>query len=507
MAKRKKRRSSLEVARDNYEQAELQTATALLEHTSEFTDPVVDPDEKQWQDTADLGRKSNLTPEKLKDIQKKCRVMSITNLHARVIIRNYVKYIIGTGMTIKSNFEGSDDDMKQIQDYWNRFTKKNKWVRRAKEIVKRGFRDGEIFLRFFKTKVDNEDPVLLIRFMDPLDIDQPTADVESSFGIKTEENDVEVPITYYLKDIKTNEYEEVPAKDVQHIKLNTDSDVKRGLPVLFTCWERLRQYNTWLKDRIILNKIRTAIALIKKVPGLTPGRASSSIVNSAGSNFTDPKTGKTVYRKKIRGGTMITTAKGVEYQFLTPNVQARDVQVDGRAILLSIAAGMEQAEFMVTGDASKANYASTMVAESPAIVGFEDWQEFFAEEFTEIWDRAMKYGEETDQVPEGTVEAGCNITLSPPTSRSKLEVTRSEEILHLNHILSPQTWAQKQALDPKVEADNWKRAEKDGFVIKKKELEGPNDTDDPTNKNADGTSAKPGIRSAKYPNDNPEKPT
>jgi hypothetical protein len=34
-------------------------------------------------------------------------------------------------------------------------------------------------------------------------------------------------------------------------------------------------------------------------------------------------------------------------------------------------------EFMITGDASNGNYASTMIAEGPGEREIEDWQDFF----------------------------------------------------------------------------------------------------------------------------------
>ncbi|GAH57387.1 unnamed protein product, partial [marine sediment metagenome] len=68
---------------------------------------------------------------------------------------------------------------------------------------------------------------------------------------------------------------------------------------------------------------------------------------------------------------------------------ASDVSEDGRRILLQVAVGAGLAEYMVTGDASNANYASTMVAESPAVRTFQDWQKFFGDWFEKIFKRVM----------------------------------------------------------------------------------------------------------------------
>jgi capsid protein len=54
-------------------------------------------------------------------------------------------------------------------------------------------------------------------------------------------------------------------------------------------------------------------------------------------------------------------------------------------VLLSIAAGAGVPEFMLSSDASNANFASTMVAEGPAVKLFESEQQFFATEFDRLW--------------------------------------------------------------------------------------------------------------------------
>ena len=75
-------------------------------------------------------------------------------------------------------------------------------------------------------------------------------------------------------------------------------------------------------------------------------------------------------------------------------MQAQEIEGagDGRHILLNIAAGSGLAEYMVTGDASNANYSSSMVAESPAVKEFEDIQDESKDAYIEIWDRVMENG-------------------------------------------------------------------------------------------------------------------
>jgi len=396
MSRRQKKRVSKAVqeAEEKLQVAGLVTVAKILESSStSFSNAVEDPDEDQWDNVMDVGKDGRtLVPEKYYDMIAKCRELYRTNLHARAIIRNFVKYIIGRGMTFKPNAKLSDEEVKKVNDYWALFCRTNKMGKRFKEIVKRVFRDGESILRFFSGDENGEDAdVPRVRFIEPTIVKDPEGN--HSFGIQTDEDDVETVLNYLVVDENGRLDEVIPADEVLHFKLDSDSDVKRGIPLHQITWKRLRRYDTWLEDRIILNKIRTAVALLKKIPGLTAAKASSIVSNTRTSQGTDPRTGETINRKRIRGGGIFHVPAGVDYEFLSPNVDAKDVAVDGRAILLSIAAGVEQAEFMVTADAGNANYGSTMQSEAPAIRGFEDYQSSFAEDFEEVWVKVMEYGD------------------------------------------------------------------------------------------------------------------
>ena len=92
-----------------------------------------------------------------------------------------------------------------------------------------------------------------------------------------------------------------------------------------------------------------------------------------------------VRRETLRPGTILTTNHGTEIQYLQPNTNFGDAVPLGRVLLLCTAAGAGLPEFMLTSDASNSNYASTMVAEGPAVKLFQSEQQFFAAEFTRLW--------------------------------------------------------------------------------------------------------------------------
>ncbi len=84
-------------------------------------------------------------------------------------------------------------------------------------------------------------------------------------------------------------------------------------------------------------------------------------------------------------------------------------------LLLGVAAGVGLPEFMLTSDASNANYASTMVAEGPAVKLFQSEQQFFAREFTRLWRWVMEVAIELGYLPE-TFSFGLNRPGPSPSS-------------------------------------------------------------------------------------------
>jgi len=302
-----------------------------------------------------------------------------SNPHGRGVIRVLEKFVLGQGMKLNAL-----DENKVVQQWWGEFVRDNSFQRRQKEIFRRTLRDGECFIRYF---VDRETGRTKIRFIDPQEICDP--ENRHPHGIETDPDDVETPINYYRsRDGKLREV--IPADEIQHIKILVDSNVKRGLSFLYVIMPLLKKYEQWLNDRMVLNKIRSAVAIIRRVKG-APAQVSDILKQRA------VDSGRR--QRALQPGTIITVNEGVDYQMLSPNLQAQDVQYDGRNILLAIAAATGLAEYMVSGDASNANYSSTMISESPSVREFEDWQNFFEEEFKVMFRKVVQAGMEYGPIP------------------------------------------------------------------------------------------------------------
>jgi hypothetical protein len=384
------------------------------------------------------------------------------NGHGRNIIRLFEKYVAGHGFGITPM-----SLVPAVSEVWKEFWKVNKMDLKKKEIVRRAMRDGECFNRFFPG--ENKEDVMKIRFMNPGLVFDPDDKRESTYkgkinqGIETDPDDIETVLAYYYKG------KAVPAEEVQHIKILVDSDVVRGRSFYEPILSDLASYKKWQTDRIKLNEIRNTVALIKKVKGNPTQAANIKTKYDTTRKFAKDNTPMQKVPKNI---SIYTTNKNVEYELKSPNLQAADVQKDGRAWLLSIAAGCGLPEFMISSDASNGSYASTMIAEGPAIMEFEDWQDFFAVAFKEIFYRVIEDGIEKGTIPKNEkvtvkrlnkngeledieedmpISTDCSITFPDLVSRDILDETKAIIMQIQADLMSKPTAQSKLDLDHEEE--------------------------------------------------------
>lgn len=353
-----------------YDRASMELQESILKEASNIVVDRPDRDGFTRMFGATDREKGHLQSNQLEMIRK-AREMERWNAEVHGIIATMINYIMGKGLSITPK---TDDPM--VWYVWKEFwsSDRNRMALRQFEIVKRLFRDGEVFIEFFSDLISGK---TTIRFIDPLLVRAPIAPGQIASeaqknGIETDPEDVERVIQYHVQSrVNENEFRQIPAERMLHIKINSDSDQKRGETFVQSIMQLVKHYEQWLENRILLNKMRSAIVLIKKVEG-TPtevAKLAKTIPNA--SNVASGETKK----QMIRGGTMITEGPGVTYRMEAPNINASDVKEDGRNIKLSMATGTNLPEYML-GDASNANFASTLIAESPFVKGIESWQIF-----------------------------------------------------------------------------------------------------------------------------------
>lgn len=392
------------------------------------------------------------TETELAQIRAKCRRLALENEFAINGHENRISFIIGKGHTYRATArKGVDAPAKLLGDcqaVLDEFLSVNKWHQRQQEIVRRRDRDGEAFLRFFVAV----DGILRIRFVEPGQVFTPrekAGDTSATFGIQTERDDVEAVTGFYVDGLL------VVSGEIQHRKAHVDSNVKRGVPLFYPVAKNLQRAEKLLRNMSVVAGIQSAIALIRKHQRGTTTTVEQFRSGAADASQSDSATGKTRYFQQFRPGTIIDAAGGIEYDFPTQAVNATNFVPLLQAELRAVASRLVMPEFMLTSDASNANYASTLVAEGPAVRMFERLQHDMIVDDAEVMRRVIAAAVEANRLPaEALTQVDVKITPPSLAVRDELQDARRRRIEASEGILSPQTWSQLAGLDYDQEQAN-----------------------------------------------------
>jgi capsid protein len=401
----------------------------------------------------------------LRQIRARSRVFGQTNPYAIGAARNRTAYAVGSGHTYKvlprdpddAGAEMLDDCRKALED----FRKRNKWSKRQKETVRRLDRDGERFLRLF---VDEERGELNVRFVEPLEVQNPPEKTSADgvyFGIEFKRvqagyelpvYDVETPVNYFLVNIGTlgeviGLRETVPAEQMQHLKANVDMTWPRGLPTWYALQGHLADAVRTLKATGKIVEFRARIGMIRRHINST----KDTLVKSMEKLKDDKAPARMETASRYPYASIIDTSDATEYQF-----PAGTVPVDGnvaaiQAELRACAAALAMPEYMLSGDASNANFASTMVAEGPAVKTFEEMQADLIEADVEIMERQLQIAAQAGRIDGATaadILARVKVEAEPPIikSENRLREAQADQILLQAGAMSKETMAARHGL-------------------------------------------------------------
>lgn len=404
------------------------------------------------------------------------------NEFATGVIETRISYIVGTGHVYDVEPKDEDDELSDADKaaamaVIDEFIKINKWQARQQESCRRCDRDGEAFLRRFIVTADNkpgaegveEKPhrVVKIRFVEPGQVRTPTEQANNpaaTFGILTDPDDVETVLGYYV------DGELVEAREIQHRKRNVDGNVKRGLPLLYQSKYNLPRAEKVVRNAAATVEIQAAVGMVRKhaaasqnaVQDFVAGKASASLQQRTPNGQV-----KTRNFQQFQPGTIIDVPGTTEYEFpamgLDPSKPAGTVQM----ILRAVGSRTGLPEFMVSADASNANYASTLVAEGPAVKAFQREQWTMIGEDEEIFDEVLRVAVEDGRLTQELVDR-IKVCAEPPNviSRDELQGAQKNQILVTMGVKSPQTVALEENLDyDREQANIEEHAERNGGAM------------------------------------------
>lgn len=320
----------------------------------------------------------------LKSIRDRARFVFATNEFAHGLVQCFQSFVVGSAgfkwrvASIDLKNPVPEDLLKRCQASLDIFREYNNMVDVENEIVYRLHVDGEVFLR----KFPQANGMLVIRFIEPELVRGYATDIGSpkdSFGIIVEEDDINSVLGYQviLKPTVTREPTFIPAEEIIHIKIGTNSNAKRGLTTFYPVFQNLTNCEDILASTVTMAKARAKIAMIRKVNNVAPD-SMSSLVDSqidatlGGSNNMGAT--ENIGLERFGYGSIITAPANVDYEFPGANVDAAGLIQVLQANLRSLATRFGISETLMSGDASNNNYSSALIAEAPARRTFERWQ-------------------------------------------------------------------------------------------------------------------------------------
>lgn len=432
------------------EQATMQTATAsvnrflaqYLESQVGLWDSYVDPREAYLGNDGEIwqGIGGGVSPleelpfrsvTELWQIQSVARILCRDNEFAKNAHKNRINYIIGKSHTytvVGKTEEVPEASINRVQNVLDEILKANNWKKRQREIKLRDDRDGETFIR----KFPGGDGIMKFRFIEPRSVAPPAnARDEQSFGVETLPSDCETILAYWVDGKPISESE------IQYRKWNVDSAIKRGYPLLFPVRKNLNRAVKLLRNMSISTEIQTAISLIRKHQQATREAVRSFV--SARADQQTSANGRTENVLQYGPGSILDVPMGQEYT-IPPQLDPSKTIAALQAELRAIASLLVMPEFMLTSDASNANYSSTMVAEGPAVKNFESEQETQIEYDLELLNDALEFAKNFGLISQAELDS-IKIKVEPPSVqvRNQLEEAQARQINMGLGILSPQT--------------------------------------------------------------------
>lgn len=426
----------------------------LIEAFDQLWDDFVDPAEavfdingSPWQRLGGTGGGAVVgmpfaDEQQLAQIRDQCRVLAVENEFAINGHENRVSYIVGSGHVYRAAARpGATVDQAVVDE----FVRMNNWSKRQQEIVRRKDRDGECFLRLFPTA----DGTTRVRFVEPVEVatpDERRTDPAAAFGIQTDPGDVETVLGYWIGGRL------IDAAEIQHRKANVDANVRRGLPLFYPVRKNLRRAEKLLRNMSVVAEIQSAIALIRKHRATTAAGLAEFVSGQADLSVSSSSTGRSTHFRRYAPGTILDAGSGTDYEFPVAGIDAGRYVTVLQAELRAIASRLVMPEFMLTSDASNANYSSTMVAEGPAVKMFDRLQHEMIVEDVELLRRVVLSAVEAGRLPIDSLRT-VDIRGIPPTLavRDRLKEAQADQILLRNGALSVATMAMRHGLDPEHE--------------------------------------------------------
>jgi hypothetical protein len=405
-------------------------------------------------------------------------LITLTPMHAGVLdaLSNYV---LGSGFTFTAR--GAEEAPRgltpAVQSTIDRFLDENDFYGSFdREAHNRSREDGEAFVLLAPAQGGR----IRARFLECEQITQPAdprpledwlgcgSEFPScwKFGVHTAERETDRTLGYHvIYDGTGLDWDYVPAARMEHLKRNVTANAKRGVSDFFPVLGDLEREAKIRRNTAEGAALQAAIAWIMETPpGTLQAEAGSTGSTDIYTRYPKPLAdGGTKLQDVNRypPGTVLKPSAGLVYK---PGPMGSERNPNfvlvAQYVLRSIAVRWNMPEYLISSDASNANYASALVAESPFVKAREADQQFYKRHFGSLVWKAVRLAWELGRFARfgmawETLESLIEIKIDAPVvaTRDALKMAETQEVQMKLGILSPRTAAAQAGLDYDAERE------------------------------------------------------
>ena len=413
-----------------------------------------------------------LTEQELADIRGFARLLDTFNPLAIGAMDTLTSFVLGEGMMFRatSKDQAGSALVARLQDVIDGFVDANEFGELQQELFRASRVDGEYFVRDFW---DDARQTTILRAVEPEQVtengcpggldDGWTLGVQHYLerddqGSKVRE-DVQTHTAYWVRYATDDPGEVVEASEIDHVKVNVRRSVKRGISDFVATGEAFEGV------RKLIRNMREGAAVQAAIAGIREHSAEKAKVegfqDAVRTQLThqNPATGRSQKYQKYEPGTILDVGKGQTYKpppWMSQGAPNQTVVI--QAALRAIGVRWNLAEFMISGDASNANYASILVAGSQPSRWFRRQQAFYKARFLRLVWRAVRNAIRHGLLPPEALDL-CEIQAEAPSPEiaDDLKDAQVDQIDMTAGVLSRQTRRQRRGLDDEQERVNLKQ--------------------------------------------------
>ena len=349
------------------------------------------------------------TETELAQIRGVARVLAQIDEVAIGALENLTNYAVGDGFTYKVVAKQAGDPQaailaKRVQKIVDRCLEENEFTQQGeRDFFASSRRDGELIVALAhrggpSVELIQIDPGALTEPDNVRELGEyarlPDVPLSWKYGIATQRSRTQRPHAYFVDWASdgSQDWDVFGPDRLIHLKLNVDRAIKRGVSDYFAVWRNLERSGRLLGNTLEGASVQAAIAYIREhAQGTSVDSIADLVTARADVRKVDPTTGKTRNVAKMRPGTIVDVTAGLKYQagpMGSPN---------GPAFVEIVQAGLRMAgirwtmpEYMISGDASNANFSSTLVSESPFVKATSSRQGIYVRTYRKILWNAVK---------------------------------------------------------------------------------------------------------------------